>query len=1587
MRYLVYETDQFRKDIDGRYRARVDKLIKAVERAPTLRGGFERYPKPFLKRRIENSRLIAEEHFVNDETIALCFVRFVPRSDKDYKWLMHSKFDRFKATYDFDRSQVNSWALSRLKDDSLEPLPELDPRDYGYLYWTNQYQSSGDEQTVYETSIWVDKVATERAKRYHSAFAGAIQKIVFEEPSPGLQEMRIEDGATGILYRNFSNPTRTVLVAPFFGDVEDVREEVSEEYSQILDGPEEFDNDSLLRHVRRAYPAMVTLESDLWMETQSSREANLALSPEEAQVIHKVMDSEQQKARFPLFINGRPGSGKSTVLQYLFAKILKFHLELDEEKQLSSPPLYLTYSDALLQRARKVVEDILRCDASTFLDTSGAEGKGLATEHYEVVDRAFGSFRDFMLKLLPPEEQRRFNATKYVDYSKFRTLWELRFSRMSKAELKGLSPELGWHVIRTYVKGMQDTVDDVFDPECYDEYPEKRKSVSQEHFELIYSRVWENWYRDLCREEGYWDDQDLTRAVLDLELQFEKYPAIFCDEAQDFTRQELEFLFSLSHFSERDVPTHELNRVPFAFAGDPFQTLNPTGFNWDAVKADFHENIVANMGDSQGAVKFNFEELQYNYRSSEDIARLGNTIQLLRGVGFEIKGLEPQLVYFQQDSSPPEYFSKEDTNTREELASQEEVVIVIPCQEGGEMAYIEGDDLLREIALDDSGKLIRHVFSPMRAKGLEFNRVVLYGFGDYGLKKSSVCQLTEKLNPLDFEPEEQLPAEYFINELYVAASRAQLRLLIVDSQRAIERFWHFCSEFDTLEQILTDYNEMHSGSGYDAKLDWTQERLGWIQRGSRDSWEKDRDDPTELAQKFFEQGQAQHDPFVMERAATVYERLGEAVSVVRCEALAREFEGRWLEAAESYLKIDAHDDAIRCYWQEREFAAIAEIDRAHVESREREHRAARHVASPSTLEETEDFLRFLRQWLEEPRVAADLLRDEVWSEIGEKLVDDLGSREVSGATSDHSPWLRFLGDLLRCRDKGLSIPGNINFIRIAHRANDPARVAKAWERLEPKPPMEPWLAESLAQSRPFPERLVYLADLEKWDDIVEAFDAHGRSDITIGTTDAVVRALLKHDRLDEALELLEESPSTNAIERLLALPVQDLPDGMPARLAERLLTRYVEDRRFEPALDLPERAGESLNAWSGVEKRKLIRFFIRLIARSDDVVDAKGTIKEKLTRFILNFARSYREAVNRGLDPRELGAAIERAGRRVDALKYYESVIQGVRWEANPLLVDWARRRWAKVKKLQLRSGTLMPNHERIEKKRYEKYLRNLQLSDADIDNLTQYPRRSQLPTLSLTEVSLPAVVDEPTLNSEHGESAQSDTLQAAGVEEVAEPGSDESAEDADSESREIISEGPSVQPDLSASEIRGESSPENGGSAASEGEKVEVLQKAVDAPAGAMAEQSSESGADMSQLAADSHKEDHEPSGERSMGVIAPDDSPNMVTGLSALDFSITLDDVNYEVAYESKYLRVVITESANGEKAFLEVEKSRLFSGFPDVEVEELTSQSTSSRWAVLPWKLECGLQTLDNAALVTIGSIGDPPALSFWLEVQDQ
>lgn len=128
--------------------------------------------------------------------------------------------------------------------------------------------------------------------------------------------------------------------------------------------------------------------------------------------------------------------------------------------------------------------------------------------------------------------------------------------------------------------------------------------------------------------------------------------------------------------------------LPFAFAGDPFQTLNPTGFRWESVKATFFDQVIAALDPTrQLNLSMTFYELESNYRSSPSIVKVTNLIHLWRHILFKIQELRPQESWqsYMESPTPQKFIFEQNNFSAESLKQhiQKSPIFIVPCEAGG----------------------------------------------------------------------------------------------------------------------------------------------------------------------------------------------------------------------------------------------------------------------------------------------------------------------------------------------------------------------------------------------------------------------------------------------------------------------------------------------------------------------------------------------------------------------------------------------------------------------------------------------------------------------------------------------------------------------------------------------------------------------------------------------------------------------------------------------------------------------------------------------------------------------------------------
>lgn len=1254
MALFVYSTPEVEED--ARHHHVEDVLEDVKTRLETEQHivGFQTFPYPYVRKRFNNFRLVASRHEVNEHVI-IALLRIYVRGDNEYRDFLDDR-DAYRDSVLaplVSQSVLEELIAVRSREDEVTQLPLPNVEEQAFLYANINLSASGaSDRLICESHAWVESFRT--STLLQTKLSSIWQELLKLAQDPvvgtGIQQLRV--GSEIIAYRYFPNLNKLFLIAPL-GQQPERAEQLLDPYRQLVDlDDDEVANEDIGKCTRRSYPELILADEDAWIQIQQNSDANLALSFEELRVLESAGTStghsDADVTGFPLFINGRAGSGKSTILQYLCAEYIANYLE--SAPRSFEPPAFFTYNAELLTQSKSVVASLLHHGHQHLIKSTTLDAEAID----RTIDRSFFEFHTYLHNLLPAEvQQSRFVPARRVTYPRFRELWEAKFGRTARARSE-YGPDLSWHVVRTYIKGMSLEPGEPFDVDDYQVLPAKQKSVTPETFATIYDRVYRNWYRDLTRE-GYWDAQDLAHALIEHRCLDAKYPAIFCDEAQDYTALELEVLYRLNLFSKRTMRSYLSKRVPFVFAGDPFQTLNPTGFRWDAIKANFHLKLLDNL-DPEATQRgdINYRELVFNYRSTQPIVRLCNTIQAIRMHLFDVP-VSPQTTWGADGAAQhPLYFDLSDPNVQLHLQTHSDLTIIVPADEGEEASFVEADEVLRSFVKRDESNVPRNVLSSNRAKGLEFNRVVLYGFG-----AAAPAELIRQLEaPTALTPEQQLPLEYFINRLYVAASRPKRRLFIVDTEEALDNFWTYMIHQDKFDELVGRLKR---------KEEW-HEHLGQLQHGFREAWSGDQDNPREIAERYEREGHARHDPFHLRQAAMQYDALGEILKAVECRARAFLYEQRYTEAAELYINHGYTQEAVRAYWQGHNWEALERLSiSATSVSNSLEVRAANLLRETTpTFSAITIYLKDVEGLIDRsPTFLEEVTQDETWGQV----LSDLATRALQSFDQEelspkHAvPLVSRLRELLK---RGVGV--NLDTLATAYyKAAELKAAVEIWNDIEV--PLQSAALYEAAKARlaPYPESLKALREDEQYQEIADLYESHPDVELQAEHINVVGEAYLKTGQPEKLQGLLGRSMTHEMSMALLAAILGEQVDpGVVSATARQAVAALVREQRWPLLESLIERSilpfanpvrpeQRAVNEYLKASRSDWYPHLLHTLARSSELVDTSNRVTSNLYRLLKPRLLDPQYLLQpNGLNVLEVGAIIERFGREKDALTFYE---------------------------------------------------------------------------------------------------------------------------------------------------------------------------------------------------------------------------------------------------------------------------------------------------------------------------------------------
>lgn len=1262
MATYVYVTSQCRKDTkQQQYGSEVDGFGKKIESQHDSDGFFQRYPPPFLKKRFEKQiRLVAAEYLVGDHVV-IGFLRLLVRGGKEYRRFMDSDYQELpgldRMAGELTSQSLQAYVDSR-KDPPPPPPPKPAPDEEVYLHSAlNCSENIYQDHHCCETKLWVDAMISPQFADRRNIFVDAVLETI-DHNEHGLAVAKCKsDSRFGILFRRIPEQKMVILFTPFKGDPPIAA--VRAMYPDLL-AKNAPDRQVVLKKTKRAYPQELILNEDAWIQVQKDQEGNMALSLEEIEVLESARKSE---GGYPLFINGSAGSGKSTILQYLFTEYLFHHLESGKS---SSGPVLFACNDQLLARTNSSVRSILQIRHGRKPGSTG-QAESWIEHNARAVGDSLKNFHKWLASLVPLG---RFQPGSLIDYGRFKLWWKSRFHHEPSAG-KLYNADISWHVIRTYIKG--------FDPENYldhDDYLEiatKRKSVTPETYQIVFDKVWKRYQEDQ-KQHSFWDHQDLTRYVLKHNLIKAEHPVVFCDEAQDFTRIELEALHRHCLFYKRSLHTYQMPQIPVAFAGDPFQTLNPTGFRWEATKAFFTDKFTKNFpGQKQRDI--NYQELTYNYRSTHHIVRFNNSIQLIRSLVFGFPEIKPQHPWVDQEDVPSvSYFDRSDVGVLKSLKAQSEIRIVVPCEEGFEGEWAKENGLAEFVEFDDAG-VPKNVVSPMGVKGLEFPRVVLFGF-------AGTCPPTLRkaiLDPsVELAGDQAIEPQYFLNRLYVGASRPRKRLFIIDSDADIQAFWI---------PIFSDPENYILRSKSPAAWD---RMTGQIIKGSPASWEGDREDPIETAEKLATEGRLRKDRILLRQASQSYAAAGKRAEATMCRAEALELESNFVDAAKFWQELGEFDKSLIAAWNARQdgYKFIMLLGQERPELKNRIHwKFVDFFEKNGGFNDGVVLVKELVDALQGQELLADIVTSSVWPGV----IRDCLTRILQKDAKEFGMWALTYRNAANLSAHGVPL-ANEMLGELAFRGNLMPDAHRHWELVpaEQRGKFERRYLEAKAAVLPFPqsfdaigELLRRFSEMRFANDLIALVQREGKDRLSDAQLAILARAHLvmgdSNPAFDDITRISDRAVLADLIEAASKAKAAEKREQAIRRIVE-VLAAQEEWQEIWELLSTGRCKSIQVQELQRLAKRDVQTYAIPIIdciALGYGIEKARNELKTDLAGWLReHFPSTF--AWRHELHPMLLGRLFERAGMFRETLPYYEALADSKTMSVELRKLAW--QRWARVK-------------------------------------------------------------------------------------------------------------------------------------------------------------------------------------------------------------------------------------------------------------------------------------------------------------------
>jgi len=342
-----------------------------------------------------------------------------------------------------------------------------------------------------------------------------------------------------------------------------------------------------------------------------------------------------------------------------------------------------------------------------------------------------------------------------------------------------IKPEFAWYGIRTLIKGysVKNNYSDITQKQFHEKIPSAIASDFEGKLDDLYSCY--DAYVEWLRNGNLRDEMDLTSDAAFLLEYFDglienKFNHLFLDEAQDLTNAEYIVMMALLKEGFEDDTV---------LAGDPLQTINPTGFDWDRLKDLMYEKLEIQPDNPQ--------VLNHNWRAPKSIVNISNGILRLRDKFIQnetveqqishSEGPKPVLIYLKSDEGVT-IVDKEILSDFLTLKSSYKVV-TRQSDSRGVRDLLANDELINEETEVDNNLL-----TVTEIKGDEAENIVLYRTGEMKSDELNLL-LKEKEDLTGLNHDTIIQLKFIVNQLYILATRSNEKMYIIETDQHKGRIW------------------------------------------------------------------------------------------------------------------------------------------------------------------------------------------------------------------------------------------------------------------------------------------------------------------------------------------------------------------------------------------------------------------------------------------------------------------------------------------------------------------------------------------------------------------------------------------------------------------------------------------------------------------------------------------------------------------------------------------------------------------------------------------------------------------------------